>query len=129
MNKKNFFIQNLKTYLCATEITKEQLAKQLGLSGQAVGKWFIVKRAPPQPTQMVLAGIIGYSVEDLNNKDLTIDIILKSRDYDGVLTVGEDGVIYSHKNSSKTMLQHLYRMREHLQNLVKDNDLAISELE
>jgi hypothetical protein len=129
MNKKNFFIQNLKTYLCATEITKEQLAKTLGLSGQAVGKWFIVNRAPPQPTQMVLSGIIGYPVEDLNNKDLTIDIILKTRDYEGVLTVGEDGVIYSHKKASKSLLDHLYKVREQLQNLAKENDLAISELE
>lgn len=122
--KKNFFVSNLETYMFANSLTREEIGKEIKVSAQAVGRWLKDKRAPPHSTVTVLAGIMDVGVNDLLYKDLTFELLMKSGRIDDNI-VREEGVNYGGLVSKAKVLRHLYRMKEQLEELMKENETAI----
>lgn len=74
-----FFSKNLKTYLFAQEMTKEELAAKLGLGAPStVGKWISENRPPKGASMKLLTDLMGFTDDEIINEDLTWRIIQKS---------------------------------------------------
>lgn len=122
--KKNFFVSNLETYMFANSLTREDIGREVKVSAQAVGRWLKDQRVPPHSTVTVIAGAMGVGVNDLLYKDLTFELLMKSGRIDDNI-VREEGVNYGGLVSKAKVLRHLYRMKEQLEELMKENETAI----
>lgn len=104
----------------ANHLSREVLGAELGVSAQAVGRWINDKRAPPKPTMSLIASMIGIPVEELTNRDLTLELIKRARGIQEDVGVGEPATDYGFSTKTKVLL-HLEMVQERLKALLDDN--------
>lgn len=121
-----FFSKNLKTYLFAFEITQDELARLLGNTGQALGKWIKENRTPPTPTLNQLATILEVSPEDLVNKDLTYHFMAKANNLPMLAADKVDG--YQSPEWKAAMKTHLQSVQDQLRKIIQDNDKIMESM-
>jgi len=120
--KPNFFSKNLRAYLFAYRLEREQIAKLLKVTTQTVSRWILDNRAPSGLQVDGAAANMGVSAEALMNKDLTLHFLqqsgyIKIADADNL--VAEPNGSYD-KYSSK-IIAHLERQQVNLESMMESN--------
>lgn len=126
-----FFSKNLRTWIFMHGQSQAEFAEKIGgIPFQTVSKWLSTERLPEFETLIKISNYMGMTVEDLVKRDMTVDILKKSK--------------YSQNIYDDPTLQDLYKSEAYddigvkgkieqvnamLTHILKINHKIISELE